>query len=300
MTRLVYRLVYLSRAALRGLQASPVTSGVASVTLAVALVLVGTFLLVVTNMGLLLERVGRDLAVTAYLEEGLSAEARRDLAQRAAALGGVESVEIVSKEEALRRFGERVGGAALLEGLEENPLPASLEVRLDSEHHSATAVRAVADALAGMPEVEELGSSQQWVEGYARARGLVRGLGFGLGGVLALATLLIVANTIRLTLLARRDELEILSLVGASRTYLRVPFLLEGILQGAAAGAIAVALLFVLFRLAVPALGDGLELFLGWSDPVFLPWGQALLLVGGGAALGCVGAGLALSGERLP
>ncbi len=300
MRRALFQAAWLVRAALRGLRASAVTSGIAVATLAVVLVLVGTFLLVIANMNLLLERVGSDLHVTAYLEESLSADTRRELARRVADLGGVHAVEIVSKEEALRRFAERSGGAALLEGLEENPLPASLEVRLAPERRSAEDVRAVSEALAGMDGVEELGSSQQWVEGYARARRLVRGLGFGLGAVLGLATLLIVANTIRLTLHARRDELEILSLVGASRIFLRVPFLIEGVLQGMAAGVLALALLYGLFHLAVPQLGDGLELFLGWKDPVFLSLRDALGLLAAGAGLGVVGAAAALAGERLP
>ncbi len=300
MRRALFQAAWLVRAALRGLRASAITSGIAVATLAVVLVLVGTFLLVIANMNLLLERVGSDLHVTAYLEESLSADTRRELARRVADLGGVHAVEIVSKEEALRRFAERSGGAALLEGLEENPLPASLEVRLAPERRSAEDVRAVSEALAGMDGVEELGSSQQWVEGYARARRLVRGLGFGLGAVLGLATLLIVANTIRLTLHARRDELEILSLVGASRIFLRVPFLIEGVLQGMAAGVLALALLYGLFHLAVPQLGDGLELFLGWKDPVFLSLRDALGLLAAGAGLGVVGAAAALAGERLP
>jgi cell division transport system permease protein len=300
MRRALFQLVYLARAALRGLRASPVTSTVATATLAIALLLAGTFLLVLVNMGLLLERVERELQVTAYLRDGVSVEEQRELAQQVAELDGVEEVEIVSKEEALRRFRERAGGAALLEGIETNPLPASLEVRLASAQRSPDGLRAVARALAELPGVDDLGGGQQWVEGYARARALVRGIGVGLGAVLALATLLIVANTIRLTLHARRDELEILALVGASRAHLRVPFLIEGVIQGTCAGALALGLLFVLFHLAVAQLGEGLELFLGWSHPVFLSTRGIAWVVGGGAALGLFGAAGALAGERLP
>lgn len=300
MRQTLFRLVYLVSAAVRGLRASPVTTAVAVATLAIALVLVGAFLLVTTNMRVLLERVGRNLPMTVYLEADLSPEAARELARSVADVEGVEAVEIVTKAEALRRFRERAGGAGLLEGLEENPLPASLEVHLRAERRSPEGFRQLAQALRGQRGIERLGSGQEWIEGYARARSLVRALGVGLGGVLALATLLIVANTIRLTLHARRDELEILALVGASRTYLRIPFLIEGILQGAGGGALAVALLFLLFRLAVPQLGDELELFLGWSEPLFLSAREIGILLAGGASLGLVGAAAALAGERLP
>ena len=139
-------------------------------------------------------------------------------------------------------------------------------------------------------------SGQDWVEGYLRAVALVRGLAVGLGVILMLATLLIVANTIRLAVVARVDELEILALVGASRGFVSVPFLLEGLLQGVAGGLLALALLFGLFHLVLPGFAFGLELLLGGAVPVFFDSGQAMALVGGGALLGCVGSGTALLG----
>jgi cell division transport system permease protein len=117
--------------------------------------------------------------------------------------------------------------------------------------------------------------------------------------VLALATLLIVTNTIRLAVYARRDELEILALVGASRTFLRVPFLIEGLLQGAVGGLLGVGLLFAVFHVAVPQLRDALELFLGWSDPSFLSPRNVGILVAGGAAFGFTGAAAAVAATRV-
>jgi cell division transport system permease protein len=127
----------------------------------------------------------------------------------------------------------------------------------------------------------------------------VRSAGLGLGVVLALATLLIVTNTIRLAVYARRDELEILALVGASRTFLRVPFLIEGLLQGAVGGLLGVGLLFAIFHVAVPQLRDALELFLGWSDPAFLSPRNVGILVSGGAAFGLTGAAAAVAATRV-
>jgi cell division transport system permease protein len=95
---------------------------------------------------------------------------------------------------------------------------------------------------------------------------------------------------------ARRDEIEILSLVGASPGFVRVPFLLEGLLQGAAGGAVALALLFGLFSLGLPGFAFGLELVLGGAVPNFFSGEQALALVGSGAFLGLLGAGGALAG----
>ena len=289
-------LVYFARTAWRGLAASPVTSTVAVGTIGVSLVLVGAFALTLRNMEELLDRFGDDLRVAAYLEEGLSDAERQRLAEIARTVEGVESVSLVSKQEALERFRDGVGrGSALLEGLTENPLPASLEITLVTERRSAAGMAIVVEALTGLPGIDDLASGQDWVEGYLRFLALIRGLAVGLGVILVLATLLIVANTIRLAVYSRRDELEILSLVGASRSFVSTPFLLEGVLQGGIGGALALVLLFGLFRLVLPGFEFGLELVLGGATPRFFTGAEAVWLVVGGASLGLIGSGTALA-----
>lgn len=289
------------RSAVRGITASPATSLVAIATIGVTLVLVGAFLLLVSNMERVLDRFGDALHVTAFLDADVTPDRQRELAARAAAIEGVEAVRLVSPEEALERFRSGVGrGAALLEGLSENPLPASLEVTLTPEQRSAEGLARVTAELEGAPGVEDLASGQDWVEGYLRAISLVRTVGWGLALILALATLLIVSNTIRLAVLSRRDELEILSLVGASRAFVNTPFLLEGLLQGALGGVAALALLYGLFRLVLPGFEFGLEMLLGGVSPHFFDGAQAAGLVAAGAALGLFGAAAALAGEDRP
>lgn len=296
MTRTIYKVLLFVRTAIRGIASSPVTSGISVVTIGVTLVLVGAFALLLRNMEELLDQFGDDLRVTAYLESDVSDEALRALEERVREIPGVEDVEALSQDEALERFRASVGsGSALLDGLEINPLPASLEISLSEDRRSAEGMEAVADLIEGLAGVESLSSGRDWVEGYLRAVALVRAVGVSLGIILALATLLIVANTIRLGVFARRDELEILSLVGASRTFVQTPFLLEGLVQGAAGGAIALGLLYALFRLALPGFEFGLELLVG-TAPRFFSSGEALALIAGGAGLGLFGSAAALSG----
>ncbi len=300
MTRAIHKWLLFVRTAVRGIASSPVTSGISVVTIGVTLVLVGAFALLLRNMEELLDRFGDDLRVTAYLAPEVSGDALRALEARVRAIPGVEDVDAISQDEALERFRVSVGsGSALLDGLDANPLPASLEISLREDRRSAEGMAAVASAIEGLAGVESLSSGRDWVEGYLRAVALVRGVGVGLAAILALATLLIVANTIRLGIYARRDELEILSLVGASRAFVQTPFLLEGVLQGAAGGAIALALLYALYRLVLPGFEFGLELFVG-SAPRFFSSGEACALVAGGAGLGLFGSGAALGGGWRP
>ncbi|NRA00113.1 MAG: hypothetical protein HRU01_26725 [Myxococcales bacterium] len=297
MKRIGVRLAYFVRTAWRGLRASPVTSAVAVMTIGISLVLVGAFALLLQNMESLLDKLGGELHVTAYLEDGLTQGQQQEIAHLIGTVEGVESVSLITKEEAFERFRRGVGrGSALLEGLADNPLPASIEIALVASRRSASGMAMVVASLDGLDGIDDLASGQDWVEGYMRAVALLRGLGVGLGAILALATLLIVANTIRLAVFARRDELEILSLVGASHSFMQTPFLLEGILQGALGGGVALLLLFALFRVVLPGFEFGLELVLGGVSPRFFALGESLALVATGAGLGLFGSAAAVTG----
>jgi cell division transport system permease protein len=284
-----------------GLRGSPVTSAIAALTIGVCLLLAGAFALLVSNMEAILARFGEELHVVAYLEPGIPQPKLDALMERALAQPGVESVEYVSAEEAAQRFrATQPERAVLLDGLEENPLPASVELRLAPQQRSGEVAGAAAEMLAALPGVAEIGSGNEWIEGYAQAVALIRGVGFAIGAVLALATLLIVANTIRLSIYARRDELDILRLVGASRSYVAAPFLLEGLLEGVAGGALGLAALWAAWRGLSPLLRGGLTLLIGDTTPQFLDASGCAWLVGAGALLGLVGSAAALLQGREP
>ncbi len=298
MIRAGARLLYFARTSLRGIAATPGTAIVATATITVALVLVGAFGLVVLNMQALLARVGDAVQVTAFLADGLPEADRAALVRKVAAISGVARTELISEAQALERFKGGVGqGFALVEGLGTNPLPASIEITLELRYRTPGDLSRVASAVASLPGVDDITSGADWVEGYVRALALVRGLAIGLGVIFVLATTLIVSNTIRLAVLSRRDELEILSLVGASRSFVNTPFLIEGLLQGAAAGALAWALLYALFRSVLPGFEAGLAFVLGGVEPRFFDTVETAWLCGGGAALGLLGSAIAVAAE---
>jgi cell division transport system permease protein len=284
---------------LAGLRGNPVTSAVAAATIGLCLLLVGAFAVLVSNMEAILLRFGEELHVVAYLDDDLPGDRLDGLMERALAEPGVETVEYVSREEAAARFrATQPERAALLEGLEQSPLPASLEIRLEPAHRNAEGVRALVGALAKLHGIAELGGGNEWIEGYAHAVDLIRGVGFAIGGVLGLATLLIVGNTIRLSIYARRDEVEILRLVGAGGAYVAAPFLLEGLFEGLLGGVAGLALLYAGFAGLMPALRGGLLLLIGDTTPAFLTLAGALRLVAAGAALGVLGSAGALWQSR--
>jgi len=297
-SRVMVLLRVLLTNAFRGLRRARATSLLAVLTIAVVLVLIGSAALLVENMSGILDDFGSELQLTAFVTEGVSGEELSGLAERVSAAPGVERVAVVTKEQALERFERIAGGAELLAGLDENPLPASLEIDLRTEARTAEAMAALRESLDGLPGIEELSHGEEWIEGYARAVGLIRSGAWGLGIILGLAALLIVANTIRLAFYARRDELDILALVGASRTFVRVPFLLEGALQGLLGGALALFLIWGAYELLLPQLRFGLELVVGGAELRFFANSESLSLVGAGGGLGLLGAMTALAGWR--
>ena len=298
MRRLLVVGCILGRAAWRGFRGSGMTAWVSVVTISVALFLVGAFYLVVVNMDGLLERFGQDLTVTAYLEDDLTPEEMGALAKTILSIEVVEHVAVIDKDQALERFRGMTGGAVLLEGIPENPLPASLEMRLRSENRSLEGFSILETAMVDLPGIAELRHGREWIDGYARVASLIRVSGYAVGVVLSLATLLIVANTIQLGIYARRDELDILELVGASRTFLRTPFLLEGTIQGMLGGLLAAGLLWLSFLVLLPSLQYGLAFLLGQTEARFFGLAEISRLVLGGALLGLVGSVAALVDRR--
>ncbi|HVP28660.1 MAG TPA: permease-like cell division protein FtsX [Myxococcota bacterium] len=293
----IVQLRHFARSALAGLRASPLPAAIATLTIAVTLVLAGAFALLVRNMQGVIDRLGSEARITAYLAPGASDEALRSLVGQARALPGVAAVELVSPERARERFrkeGERQ--AALLDALGENPLPASIEVSVLPDHRSATAIASVAESLQGLAGVDEVSRAQDWVEGYARTVALLRAIGIGLAGVLGAATLFLVASTIRLALYTRRGEIDILALVGAGRAFIALPFLLEGVIEGLIGGVLAVATLFALWSAFLPSIAGGLELLLGGAPARFLLPAELGALVIAGVVLGGLGAALSLAG----
>ena len=298
MNRVATILFLLWRTAFRGLQASAMTTLAAVATIAITLVLVGAFGLMVGNMRGMLERFGVELQVTAYLDADLGMDDARLLASRIVTVEGVSQVNLVTPDDAMARFEKIAGASALLEGLEGNPLPASIQISMLEAYRTPEGIARLEQALEGLPGIDQLARGQEWIEGYTRAVVLVRFIASVMGSVLAIAALMIVSNTIRLALYSRVDELEILALVGASRTFIRVPFLLEGTLQGSAGGLLAAAILYAGFRTFTQEIQFGLSFFLGNTPPRFFETPELIGLVLSGAGLGVLGSAVALVGWR--
>jgi cell division transport system permease protein len=237
--------------------------------------------------------------MSVYLRDDATADQRAAIE---AAIGGSQLVErrdFVSKAEAARRFRRDFPDlAAAADSLAANPLPASYELRLRAKDGvAASDVEQLARSVAQLAGVSDVRYDRQWLDRLARVVGTLRLVGFALAAALAIAAGLTAAAVVRLAMVGRRDEVEIMSLVGAPFGAIRGPFVVEGVMMGSIGAVIALVLLRVAYHVArarlvadIPGLDAGAIAFL--SPPALAA------IVGGGVVVGCVGGLIATRAVR--
>lgn len=278
---------------------SPGPNVLATATLAAVLFVAGLNSLILANLKAHVGRWKNDLRVSVYLVDGARAAEVDALSAKLAAVQGVARVERVDKAEALRRFRASFKDLADVPGeLGTNPLPASLEIFLDSGPQARTTAKAVGDAVAGAAVVEEVRYDQALLDRIDALLDVARWGGAGLGLVVLTAVAFVVSSVLRLTVYARRDEIDIMHLVGAPPMLVRGPFLVAGIAQGLMGGLLGLFLVEAVRRTArwyiVAHPGELFDLAAG--SP--LPLGPSFFVVFIGAALGFASAWFAVREAR--
>lgn len=281
------------------LRAASGSSLAAVLTIAVAVAIFGALWMLQATLGEAARAWERLTPVVLFLEENLPLPEVGALRTRLRRQPGVLEIEFISKQEALQEFRDASlpGHAAAREALarlEGNPLPASLVLRYDQGAPTAPAVPDLVAELATWPGIEEVATGAEAGAPARRRRDAFAPLARTMGGLLALGLLVVVVNTVRLTIAARGEEIAIMRLVGASPMFIRLPLLCEGMLQ-----ALAGALLAIVFLAGLAAAWPArlLPLLPAGAAPAHLqvlPLRHAVGLVGAAAVLGAVGSFVAV------
>ncbi|MGH9408026.1 MAG: cell division protein FtsX [Vicinamibacterales bacterium] len=260
-------------------------------TIAAGLFVLGFFLVVNANLARLVSRWTGTAELAVYLRDDASPAQTAAVKETLASSGLTQSIQSLSKEDARQEFAREFPDLApAASGLDRNPFPASFEVRLNDRAQSApAAVDTMSTALGTMPGVADVRYDRRWLARLNTLVNVLRGFALAVVVLLALASALTVANVVRLAALARRDEIEIMQLVGAPFAYIRGPFVLEGILQGGIGAVVSVLLLVASFGVIRAHWGATLSDAVGLGGLVFVPAQLLLLIVIGGMVLGCVG-----------
>ncbi len=263
------------------------------ITISLAILIASTFILFFVNTGEIIYSWKKGLRIMAYLKPDIPVADLKNSMATIQAFDGVQAVRFISKQEALSRLKSQMKHqASLFENLVENPLPDSFEIRMMVSADSWQKIEALAARIASLDPVDEVEYGRQWVGRFIRIIALFRLAGYATGTLFLLAAVFIVANTIRLVIYSRRQEVEIMRLVGATDRFIKMPFYIEGIIQGALGAAIGLVMLFISFYL----ISQGVEqaLFPGLFQFRFLsPTMMAAVLLGS-MMIGWLGCYLAL------
>lgn len=276
---------YAFREALAAFRRAPLLMILSVVSIALSLFVVGLFGLAAYNIRLAIDQIEDRVEVVAYLREGVTEEQIQQAQQEIRALSEVSTLRYVSKTEAL---------ATAVRDLEEfrevyadldvNPLPASLEVGLRPGNRRPDVVERLAQQLLVFPFVEDVRFGREWLDKIVALRRIAAGGAGILGGAFAAVAAIIIAAAIRIAVFARREEISIMRLVGATNGFIRRPFLLEGLFAGVLGGALAVGLTYAAFTVVNATLFG-----LAWLPPLWAVAGVAT-----GACLGFISSAVAV------
>ncbi|MFQ5900758.1 MAG: permease-like cell division protein FtsX [Thermodesulfobacteriota bacterium] len=284
------RFLYFFSKAIRNIRRNIFISIVTIVIIGLSLTILGASLTIFLNLNSIAEQWRERIQLTAYLDDDVLG---KELIRIKELVGGMEEVLEVtytSKEDAYTIFQQDLKGLeGILEGLTINPLPASLEIRLKRGFRDTVGVKGLAARLREVNGIDDVQYGGEWLEKFSDFILFLKLFGIGLGVFLFPSTLFIISNTIRLTVLARREEIEIMRLVGATDSFIKAPFIVEGLLQGVIGALLAVFSLTLLHRFFLRGVSSSLTLFFGSISAFTLPDNLFLTLVAFGGGLGVLG-----------
>jgi cell division transport system permease protein len=291
---------FLLGEALRDLRRAGRVAVSAILLITLSLAAVGGFWLLSSNFGEAVTRWRERVRIIVYLKREVPVADRAALTERVTALPGVSAARYISKSEALGTLREVLGkDASVADQLPVNPLPPSVEVTPTADGATPEGARVLLTRLASLPEAEEVGGGLDWVERLAQGQRLLTLFGLGIGAVLAVAAILTVTTATTLVLHARREEMEIMRLVGAPEHVVRMPLLLQGMMQGLIGAVLAIWVLIGCYAILGPRIEPLVTETLGIARLTFLRPLNVVSLMVAGTLLGGLG-GLMARGRPEP
>jgi cell division transport system permease protein len=282
--------MYFLREALRNFYRHRRVNVVAVFVIAIGMLLVGGVALAYVNFRSFAAYWGSQVNMVIYLRDQLTPERLEALWLALEQAPETAALEYTSKEQAMEQLRGRLGeGAAILQGLQSNPLPASFTVTIRDEYRRPGLLRETVERYRQLPEIEDIDYGERWLERFHTLVWMLEIGVIGIGGIMGAAVMFIIATTVRLALYTRAEEIEIMQLVGATLWFIKFPFFLEGILQGLLGASLAVGLCYGLFALLMTWVRPTGELFVDFSLIHFLPLSVIMCMLLGGALLGGLG-----------
>jgi cell division transport system permease protein len=271
-------------------------SSVTIVTVGLLVLMISTFILFLDNAGRIMEDWKKGIRIMVYLKSDTSDEAIDVLLKKLWKTDGVKEVHFISKQQALDILKEQMDRqVSILDNLDDNPLPNAVEIITGGgpgdKALNFQQVESLVKEIRTFSDVDQVEYGQQWLERVSSIFELFRLIGFVMGGIFVAAAIFIVANTIRLVIYTRQDELQIMRLVGAYDRFIKIPFYLQGIIQTGMGALIGIGILYVGYIHLVTLLEKGYLMI----DVYFLSLEACMTIIASSMVLGVLGCFVSLT-----
>jgi len=262
----------------------------------ISMLIFSSFSLIAFNLTSFLKVWEEKIEIIAYVKKGVASSDVEGLYKKIRQFEGVEAVRYVSSGDAMAFMELKLGHQKnLLDGIQPNILPSSFEIRLVKDFRNTDRIKGIVAQLRQLPQIDEIQYGQEWVETFLTLAHLFRITQWVLGGLLLMGIIFITFNTLQLTISSRKEEIEIMHILGASPAFIQVPFYIEGLIQGVVGTALAILLLFylhyevLLYKVFFLYITPSMKEWLAGVPILFLPPESIALILLGGMVLGLLG-----------
>lgn len=226
-------------------------------SISIGLLIISAFVTITQNLDSVLKRWSKDFGLVVYLKDGLSIGEESTLRDFFMHDSDIAEVRYITKEQALEELRRALGEqSSVLEGFESNPLPPSFELTLKRELLTPTAVERKASEIQHLNGVDEVQYGEKWLSSLSTLANIMKVTAVFLGGAIYIAIAFITYSTIKIFFYRRKDEIETLKLLGATRSFIRLPFILEGLFIGMLAGVVSSIALFGVYSLLLSKISS--------------------------------------------
>jgi len=261
---------------------------------AISMTIFGIFLIAYYNMEVIVNKWREKFQFVVYLQDNISKKDMKNLKNHFSAIEGIDRYIYVSKDEALKKFKKRLNqNQTILDNLDVNPLPASFEIKFKRKYRQYNNIKSIAGEVIKFKGIESIEFGEGWLERIETILFFLKFIVWVVGSLICVGVIFIVSNTIKLSLYARKSEIEIMQLVGATDRFIKGPFLLEGILQGFFGAILSLVILYVFYVMFIENL-QTLSFFIGSQSFSFIPLPVITYIILSGALIGCVGSYISL------
>jgi cell division transport system permease protein len=258
--------------------------------------IIGTFLSLSNNLQFTAKQISENMVLIFFLKDDISDDEINSITEEFKKNPSITKTTFISTELALEKFMAKFPDLrGIVDNLDVNPFPPSFELTFEEKSLSSPETNTLIERIKNFEGVEDVQFNKDWVEKMNSLSRLVQAIGYFLGGILVLASFFIISNIVKLNVFARKDEIQILRLVGATNNFIKIPFLLEGVFMGIAGGLLSLFFLLLLIEIFPVYLGSSLGVLNEFINFRYLTLSQSLIMILFGACIGLFGSLTSLS-----